>query len=93
MVDEKDLERASEIADAKLSVAEEFGWPLAMISSVSAFMKWDSWLIAALVGVAVYVLSIHRYRRASDRAEDEYFKAAGLGKYFRKLAQDADSAN
>lgn len=76
-----DLQRASELADAKLEVAEEFNWPLAILAATVVYMKWDSWLLAFGIGAVVFYLAAAPYRRASAKAEEDYFKEAKLGKY------------
>jgi hypothetical protein len=81
MTTSADLERASELADAQLGVAEELGWPIALLAGTLAYTSWSSWLAAGGIGAAAYALAVFRYRRRSDRAEDAYYRAAGLGKY------------
>jgi hypothetical protein len=44
-------------------------------------LKWDSWLFAAAASIAAYLLVTLPYRRAAAKAEDSYFRHAGLGKY------------
>lgn len=78
---ETDLQHHSELADARLGVAEELWWPLAMVAAAAAHLKWDNWFLTIAVVVAVYFFVTYRYRRAADKAEDEYFRDARLGKY------------
>ena len=76
-----DLQHQSEVADARLGVAEELGWAVAIFAGVSVYLKWDSWLFALAVAIGAYLLAVYRYRRRAAQAEDKYFRAAGLGKY------------
>lgn len=81
MATETGLQQLSELADARLSVAENLGWPLAALAATSVYLKWESWLLALCVAVVGYVLTTMKYRRDAATAEDEYFRIAGLGKY------------
>ena len=89
MSTEPELQAASELADAKLGVAEELGWPLALLVATSAHLAWSSWLLAVPLAGAGYYLATYKYRRESARAEDQYYKAAGLGKYVGQGKSDA----
>lgn len=90
MTPEVKLQHQSAVADAELGVAEELGWAVALLAGVATYLNWGSWLIALPVAVGAYVLAVFRYRRRAARAEDEYFRAAGLGKYGAKVgANDA----
>jgi type II secretory pathway component PulF len=83
MQTEPDLQQKSEIADAELGVAEELGWGVAAFAGIATYLKWESWLLALIVFILAYGISIYRYRRRAAMAEDLYFKSAGLGKYVR----------
>ena len=78
---ETELKCQSDLADARLGVAEELWWPMAILAAIAIHMQWDNWLLTAASVIAVYFLVTHRYRRAADKAEDEYFRVAHLGKY------------
>jgi|RifCSPlowO2_12_1023861.scaffolds.fasta_scaffold81255_3 uncharacterized membrane protein len=78
---ETELQHESELADARLGVAEELWWPMAIVTATGAHLKWDNWFLTIALVVAVYFLVTYRYRRAADKAEDEYFRVARLGKY------------
>jgi hypothetical protein len=78
---------ASEIADARLSVAEELSWPLACLAGLSAHLAFDSWLLTLPIVIAAYYFCTFKYRRESSIAEDSYYKAAGLGKYYRPASR------
>ena len=78
---ETELQHQSDLADARLGVAEELWWPMTIVTAVAAHLKWDNWFLTIAVVVAVYFLVTYRYRRAADKAEDEYFRVARLGKY------------
>lgn len=79
----QELRLASEIADARLGVAEEFRWVVASLSAALAYVTLHHWAWAVLAYVAGFSFSAYSLRKASDKAEDTYFKAAGLGKYMR----------
>jgi len=85
-----DLERASQLADARLGVAEELGWPLALAVATAAHLKWEGWLLTLAVAALTYYAVTFRYRRASNRAEDAHHRAAGLGKYVREAPHPAE---
>ena len=78
-----ELRVASEIADARLGVAEELAWPLALVAAVAAHLAVGSWLITVPIGVSAYYVATFKYRRESAAAEERYNRVAGLGKYFR----------
>lgn len=75
------LERASEIADARLGVAEDFSWPVGLLAGTACYMGTNSYLLAAFGLALGYAASLYPYRRIAKKAEDEYFKAARLGRY------------
>ena len=84
MATESDLQQLSELADARLSVAEDLGWPLAALAATTVYLKWESLLVSFGIAVASYVLATMKYRRDAAQAEDEYFRIGGLGKYAGK---------
>lgn len=75
------LEHASEIADARLGVAENFSWPVGLLAGTVCYLSTDSYLLAGLGLALGYSVSLYPYRRVAKKAEDEYFKAARLGRY------------
>jgi len=85
MSEEAELEHKSEIADAQLAVAEELAWPISMLSGAMARQFTDSWLIVIAIALAIFFFVIYPYRKRADQREDEYFKFAKLGKYYRPL--------
>jgi steroid 5-alpha reductase family enzyme len=82
MATDSELQQLSELADARLGVAEDFSWPIAALSFLVVFFRWDNWLLGVLAGVAGLALSIFWYRREANRAEDAYFRQAKIGKYY-----------
>ena len=85
-----EIEHRSELADAKLGVAEELAWPLAGFAALAAHLKWENWVLTVPIAVAIYFIATLKYHREASRAEDEYFRVAGLGKYAnRGKADDA----
>jgi hypothetical protein len=81
MPSEIELQHRSETADACLGVAEELGWAAALFAGLGAFAKWESYLLAIAADSLVYWLGTLRYRRQAAAAQDEYHRAARLGKY------------
>ena len=78
---ELDLKNASDLADAKLQVAEELGWPIALLLGATSHLYLSNWLLTIPAAVAGYLFATYKYRRESAVAEDQYYRAAGLGKY------------
>ena len=81
MATEQELQHLAELADARLGVAEDFGWIVAALALLLVQLKWDTWIGGIAAAVVSYVFATHTYRRGAAKAEDEYFKAARLGKY------------
>jgi hypothetical protein len=90
MTPDSDLQIASRVADARLGVAEDFRWPLAALTGVATQLILESPLVTIPITIAVFVLATTPYRRAAAKAEDEYFKAAALGKHYSPAAQPKD---
>lgn len=78
---ETELRHESELADARLEVAEDLWWPMAIATAAAAHFWWANWLLTIAFFVAVYFLVVYRYRKSADKAEDEYYRVAHLGKY------------
>jgi hypothetical protein len=77
-----ELEKASEIADARLGVAENFAWPVSILCAGLVLLKWDSWLLAVGGWGIGFFLSLYQYRKESNVAEDAYMKASKTGRYY-----------
>jgi cbb3-type cytochrome oxidase subunit 3 len=90
MADATSLEQLSKIADAELGVAEELGWAIAILFAAVVQFLLSSWVLSIAGGFCSYVFAVYRYRKRAAIAEDNYFKAAGLGKYF--MSQDQHHA-
>lgn len=76
------LEAEHEIAAAKLSVAEDLSWFLALaLGSIVGF--FSHWLIGVTSVVAVFYCVTLPYRKKDKEAQDKYFRAAGIGAYSR----------
>jgi hypothetical protein len=76
-----ELEKASEIADARLGVAEDFSWYVSILLACLVLQQWDSWLLAVVSWVIGYFVCVYQYRKKSDVAEDAYMKASKTGRY------------
>lgn len=86
-MDIKALEQRSEVADARLGVAEDFGWAVAGLAAALAGVSWH-WLAGVIILVPVYFTLTKPYRTAAAKAEDSYHLAAGIGKYSRAFRDD-----
>lgn len=87
------LEINSKLEDARLDVAEELGWPFAILTCVTAYLYFDNWWIPVISVPATYYSVTYRYRRRAEVAEDKYFQVAGLGKYFDATRVKSDTAD
>lgn len=76
-----ELERQSELADARLGVAEDFAWVVAGLAAMLAYSLEQNWLWALAAFIVGFAVSIYPLRKAADKAEDAYFRAAKLGRY------------
>lgn len=85
---ESDLDIACKVAGAKLGVAEEMRWPLAILGAAAAYGYSQSWLVAIGVWVAVYWVATYPYNKEYEEAWDQYEKATGTGKYYAPAKQD-----
>ena len=88
MQSEPELERACQIAGARLGVAEELRWPLAMSAAINAQVFSNSWLVAVGIAIAVYILTARWYDKDYESAWDQYEKATKTGKYYVPHAPD-----
>jgi hypothetical protein len=86
---ELELQHRSEVADARLGVAEDLGWAIAAFGGIAAYLKWDSWLLSIAIAIAFYILAIFKYRKDAAKAEDAYYRVAKLGKYACGVPDDA----
>jgi hypothetical protein len=79
----EELEKHAEIEMEKLGVAEDLGWGVAWFAACAAYLKWESWWLAAAVVLGGYFLVTYPYRRRESTASDAYHRASGTGKYYR----------
>ena len=86
---ELELKAASELADAKLGVAEELGWPIGLLVAISVHLYLHNWWLTIPVTFAAYYAATYKYRREAKNAEDRYYRFAGLGKYVGQAKGDA----
>ena len=89
------LDHLSQLAKARLGVAEDLGWFAAAFAGVSAYLQWNNWLIAvAVFGVGYYALT-YSYRKSAKAATDTFHQAAGLGAHSSRSSTKAfvDSQN
>ena len=88
MTIEEELQKRCDIATARLAVAEELRWLIAGLSAVIAYLKYDSWLLALVVLVAVFFAVSYLYEKEYDAAHDAYERATGTGKYWQPKRDD-----
>lgn len=79
-MEESELRHLSEIADAELGVAENLGWWGAIFLAGGVAQRWN-WWIGIPLGLLWYYIITRRYRTKQAKAEDDYYRAAKLGKY------------
>jgi hypothetical protein len=79
-MDIKALEQHSELANARLGVAEDFGWAVAGLSAVLAGVSWH-WLAGLIILLPVFFTITKPYRADARGAEEAFHSAAGIGKY------------
>lgn len=78
-----DLEKRAEIAYAKLGVAEDLGWIIAILASCVVHMYWDNWLLTIASFIAAYTLAIYQYRKEEKAADDDHKRE--VDKYYSEL--------
>jgi hypothetical protein len=66
------LQRQSDLADAKLGVAEDLGWFAAFGWGSAAYLYFDSWLGAFAVGAVYYWFGTRPYKKAADKATKDF---------------------
>lgn len=81
--DESELEIRQRIAAAKLEVAEQWCWAVAMLTGAVVQLKWDIWWLSTIVGIAVFFLVPYTYDKDYEAASDKYERATGTGKYYK----------
>ena len=85
------LERASETADARLGVGEDFAWPVASLLACVVYLTWHSWLLAVGAWALGFYLSTYQLRKESNAAEDAYMKATKTGRYYEGPSKKTDA--
>lgn len=76
-------ERRCDIATTKLSVAENLRWVVAGPFAFLIYLKYESWILAAVVGVIIFVLVVHWYEKEYDAANDACEQLTRTGKYYK----------
>ena len=82
----RELEQRHEITASARSVAEDLGWIIAWLFGIVIQDTWGHWWISLPAGLASYFVVTHRYCKVEEAAEDAYYRAAGLGPYYRPVA-------
>lgn len=76
-------ERRCDIATAKLGVAEQFQFIVAVPTSLLLYLQYDSWIVAATGGIAIFFLVVHWYTKEYEAANDAYEQLTCTGKYYK----------
>jgi hypothetical protein len=84
---EAELRRSSELADAELGVAEDLSWWLAIATATATHLAWGGWFATVLVFGVTYYGATVRYRSKAARAQEAYYRFAGLGAYSGRWQQ------
>lgn len=75
LIDDKDpTSLAMEVEGARLQVAEELGWPLAIAVGIIVYLKLDSWLAAIGLAGASYYGITYTYRQKFAKATALYME-------------------
>lgn len=80
------LEVEHEIAAAKLGVAEDLAWFLAIASGL-LFGQTVHWAVGLVAFGAAFYYCTLPYRKQDSAAQDAYFRAAGIGAYSRAMSE------
>lgn len=86
-----EIELRCDIAGAKLGVAEELRWFVAGPFAFLFYLKYDSWIVAIVIGAVAFFLVTHWYEKEYDAANDAYERINGTGKYY-KPSEPSDAA-
>jgi hypothetical protein len=81
-----ELQRASAMADARLNAAEQMGWLVAVFGGAVVWLALNWWL-ALIAFYPIYWFSTSPFRREAFKAEENYFKAAKIGRYIQAKQQ------
>lgn len=87
----KELEKASEIADARLGVAEDFAWTVATLLALVVYLKWDSWIFAVGAWALGFFFSTYHLRKESHAAEEAHMKATKTGRHCEGPSKQTDA--
>jgi hypothetical protein len=77
----EDLKEAHDQAYGALGAAEEIGWLAAFLGALLIQERFGHWWISVPGFFVGYFAVTYQYRKADTRAQDAYYRAAGLGKY------------
>ena len=76
--DVRDLERRWRAAEARLRIAEIWGWTLASGASLSVYVAWPNDLLALIAFSATYFFTVRPCDIARKAAEDRLEKVMGV---------------
>lgn len=87
-----DLEHLSNLADARLGVAEEVGWYAAVATALLVGVKLE-WWVGVIALYPIYYIVTLRFRNAAAKAEEAYFRDAKIGRYGYLRDKSSDARN
>ena len=82
METEAELEKRCDVALAKLGVAEELRWFIAIPFGLLLWVEHDSWLLGVAVSIATFFVVPYWYDKDYEAARDAYERATRTGKYY-----------
>jgi len=89
MTEIEELEKRADIELARLGVAEDLAWWIAICAAIAAYLRWESWLLAIAIVIGGYFAITYPYRKRESAAEDAHHRVAGLGKYYQPRNHDS----
>ena len=81
-MDVQDLERAKDVATAKLATAESFAWLVGILAGLCVHLWWGGWALPVAAGGAIYYLLVRPYSRHYEAAHSALERATGTGKHY-----------
>jgi hypothetical protein len=80
---EAEAQKRCDIATAKLGVAEELRFAVAIPCAFAIYLKYDSWIVSIILGVMVFFLVTYWYEKEYDAVHDAYERLTGTGKHWK----------
>lgn len=77
-----ELEERMKLALAKLSVAEDLSWGMALFFGIALQLKWGLWWLSVVLALLLRYLAVKAFDRQYEEASDAWGRATGSGKHF-----------